>query len=204
VLFADHHESHASSAFYPSPFRSAAILTVDGVGEWTTTALGRGEDREVSLNEEIRFPDSIGLLYSAFTYYLGFKVNSGEYKLMGLAPFGKPIYQELIRHRLMSIQPDGAFSLSDEFFDYQVGLRMTSKKFEQVFGSPPRTESEPFTQKHQDLAASIQKVVEDLLLSMVGRLHDQTGESCLVNPHSRRFGCSLLPVILEEPWVPLS
>ncbi|MGW8181255.1 MAG: carbamoyltransferase N-terminal domain-containing protein, partial [bacterium] len=136
ILFSDHHESHAASAFFPSPFPSAAILTVDGVGEWTTTSLGRGRNHSIELNEEIRFPDSLGLLYSTFTYYLGFKVNSGEYKLMGLAPYGRPVYEQTIRDNLISVQPDGSFTLDDTYFDYQVGLRMASVELEKLFDAP--------------------------------------------------------------------
>ncbi|MEE8584117.1 MAG: carbamoyltransferase N-terminal domain-containing protein, partial [Acidobacteriota bacterium] len=164
ILFADHHESHAASAFYPSPFQSAAILTVDGVGEWATTTLGTGSGNQVKLEREIRFPHSLGLLYSAFTYYLGFQVNSGEYKLMGLAPYGEPSFSDVIREHLIQIGSDGSFRLNPQYFDYEVGLQMASRRFEALFGGPPRPPGSPFEQRHKDLAASIQKVTEEVLL----------------------------------------
>jgi carbamoyltransferase len=198
ILFSEHHESHAASAFYPSPFPSAAILTVDGVGEWTTTSLGRGHGRDVELLEEIRFPDSLGLLYSTFTYYLGFKVNSGEYKLMGLAPYGRPIYEEMIWENLITVDPDGAFSLSDDYFDYRVGLRMASSQFQELFGASPREDSEPFTQKHKDLAASIQKVVEKVLLRISTRLQQETEETCLCMAGGVALNCVANGRLLRE------
>ncbi|UCF35931.1 MAG: carbamoyltransferase [Acidobacteriota bacterium] len=176
LLFGDHHESHAASAFYPSPFKSAAIYTVDGVGEWTTTSLGRGEDNRIELNQEIRFPHSLGLLYSSFTYYLGFKVNSGEYKLMGLAPYGSPVYADQIRDELINIQDDGAFELNPSYFNYEVGLEMASQQFCELFGGPPRKPSEPLTTKQKDIAASIQKVTEEVVLRTARHLHRETGE----------------------------
>jgi len=198
ILFSEHHESHAASAFYPSPFSSSAILTVDGVGEWTTTSLGKGEGQEIELNKEIRFPDSLGLLYSTFTYYLGFKVNSGEYKLMGLAPYGRPVYQEMILDKLISVDRDGAFSLSDDYFDYRVGLRMASAKFEELFGAAPRKESEPFTQQHKDLAASIQKVVEEILLKISTQLQKETQETCLCMAGGVALNCVANGRLLRE------
>ena len=198
ILFSEHHESHAASAFYPSPFSSSAILTVDGVGEWTTTSLGKGEGHEIELNKEIRFPDSLGLLYSTFTYYLGFKVNSGEYKLMGLAPYGRPVYQEMILDKLISVDRDGAFSLSDDYFDYRVGLRMASAKFEELFGAAPRKESEPFTQQHKDLAASIQKVVEEILLKISTQLQKETQETCLCMAGGVALNCVANGRLLRE------
>ncbi len=176
VLFSEHHESHAASAFYPSPFRSAAILTVDGVGEWTTTSMGRGQEGEIQLDWEIRFPDSLGLFYTAFTYYLGFEVNSGEYKLMGLAAYGKPVYERVIRENLIDLSPDGAFRLNQKYFDYQVGLRMISGHFEKLFGAPPRSPGQKLTQTHMDIAASVQKVLEEALLNICRFLRKETGE----------------------------
>ena len=179
ILFADHHESHAASAFYPSPFESAALLTVDAVGEWTTTSWGRGEGNEIELESEIRFPHSLGLLYTTFTYYLGFEVNSGEYKVMGLAPYGRPTYEDLIRERLIALEEDGSFRLNTEFFDFETGLKMASARFEKLFGGPPRAPDEPITGKHKDIAASIQKVTEDVILRTCCHLRQQTGESKL-------------------------
>ena len=160
VLFADHHESHAASAYYPSPFSSAALLTIDAVGEWTTTALGQAKGNEMYLDSEILFPHSLGLLYTTFTYYLGFRVHSGEYKVMGLAPYGNPVYQDLIENHLIQINPDGSFQLSGDYFNFEVGLKMASSRFEKLFGGPPRKPEEPLSQKHKDLAASIQKVTK--------------------------------------------
>ena len=158
LLFSEHHLSHAASAFYPSPFREAAILTMDGVGEWTTTSIALGKDNDVSILKEIHFPHSLGLLYSAFTYYTGFKVNSGEYKVMGLAPYGKPIYVDLIKDHLIHIKDDGSFQLDMSYFDYCTGLKMTNKRFERLFGEPPREPESALTQRDMDLAASVQCV----------------------------------------------
>ena len=164
LLFSEHHLSHAASAFYPSPFDEALVLTMDGVGEWTTTsvAIGRGSDLKVV--KEIRFPHSLGLLYSAFTYYTGFRVNSGEYKLMGLAPYGEPKYVDVITKNLLDIKEDGTFRLDLSYFDYCTGLTMTNKKFDKLFGQPRRVpDQDELTQFHMDIAASIQKVVEDIV-----------------------------------------
>jgi carbamoyltransferase len=174
-LFAEHHESHAASAFFPSPFEEAAILTVDGVGEWATATLGTGRENTISLSHELRFPHSLGLLYSAFTYHCGFDVNSGEYKLMGLAPYGEPRFADLILKRLIHLKEDGSFRLDLSFFDYCQGLRMTSRRFSEVFGGPPRKRGEPITPREMDLAASIQSVTEEILLRMVRHLHGMTG-----------------------------
>ncbi len=168
LLFSEHHVSHAASAFFPSPFESAAVLTMDGVGEWATTSWGVGSGSELKLLKEIHFPHSLGLLYSAMTYYTGFKVNSGEYKVMGLAPYGEPKYASLIRDHLIDIREDGSFWLNQEYFDYCHNLRMTNDKFHQLFGGPPRNADEPLTQKHMDLAASIQAVIEDAVVT-IGR-----------------------------------
>ncbi len=174
-VFLEHHESHAASAFFPSPFDEAAILTLDGVGEWATACMGHGRGNRVELSHELRFPHSLGLLYSAFTYFCGFKVNSGEYKLMGLAPFGEPRHQELILDKLMDLKEDGSFRLDLSYFDYCAGLRMTSRKFDRLFGGPPRRPESPITQRECDLAASIQKVTELVMLRMAHHLHRLTG-----------------------------
>jgi carbamoyltransferase len=162
LLFLDHHESHAASAFFPSPFEEAAILTLDGVGEWTTTSCGVGSGNRLRLTHHLRFPHSLGLLYSAFTYYCGFKVNSGEYKLMGLAPYGRPIYQDVILQRLLNLGADGTFRLNMEHFNFCQGLTMTGRRFHRLFGGPPRHPESQLTQRHMDLAASIQAVTEDV------------------------------------------
>ncbi len=198
ILFAEHHESHAAAAFYPSPFQSAAILTVDGVGEWTTTALGRGRDNIVELNRELRFPHSLGLLYTAFTQYLGFEVNSGEYKVMGLAAYGKPVYEAQIREHLIRFGENGAFKLNPRYFNYEVGLEMTSARFHQLFGGPPREPGTPLTQKHQDLACSVQKVAEDALLGMCRYLREETGEANLCLAGGVALNCVANGRILRE------
>jgi carbamoyltransferase len=175
LLFTEHHLSHAASAFFPSPFPAAAVLTMDGVGEWATTSLGFGSDTNLHILKEIHFPHSLGLLYSAFTYYTGFKVNSGEYKLMGLAPYGEPKYASLILDRLLHINDDGSFWLDQSYFDYCVGLRMTNERFAQLFGQPARQpEKELLTQFHMDVAASIQKVTEIAVLKLAQELHRVT------------------------------
>lgn len=180
LVFTDHHESHAASAFFPSPFERAAILTIDGVGEWSTTVIGAGEGNKIHLTNEMRFPHSLGLLYSAFTYYCGFKVNSGEYKLMGLAPYGKPIYVDAIFQKLMTIRDDGSFRLNLDFFDYCHGLHMTSSRFHDLFGGAPRAPESPLVQRHLDLAASIQRVTEECVLKLGRHVHQQTGHTDLV------------------------
>lgn len=164
IVFVEHHESHAASAFYPSPFEEAAILTLDGVGEWTTTSVGVGRGNTIDLAEEIRFPHSLGLLYSAFTYYTGFRVNSGEYKLMGLAPYGEPRYVDLILERLIDVKEDGSFRMDMSYFNYCQGLTMTGPRFHELFGGPPREPEAPITERDMDLAASIQKVTELIML----------------------------------------
>ncbi len=170
LLFAEHHQSHAASAYYPSPFDEALVLTLDGVGEWATTTVGIGRGRELEIVREIRFPHSLGLLYSAFTYYTGFKVNSGEYKLMGLAPYGEPEYAGLIRDKLIDVRDDGSFWLDMDYFDYATGLTMTNSRFDALFGGPPRRPESPLTQKEMNIAASIQKVTEEILLRMTRSL----------------------------------
>src|SRR5579872_266338 len=174
-VFAEHHESHAASAFFPSPFEKAAILTIDGVGEWATASFGVGRGNRIELTHELHFPHSLGLLYTAFTYYCGFKVNSGEYKLMGLAPYGQPVYADLIRKELLDLKADGSLKLDQRYFDYCAGDRMTSRRFEAAFGGPPRRPDEPITQREMDLAASIQAVTEDILLACAAEAHRRTG-----------------------------
>ena len=175
LLFTEHHESHAASAFYPSPFEEAAVLCMDGVGEWATTSAWMGEGRSLNPLWEISFPHSLGLLYSAFTYYTGFKVNSGEYKVMGLAPYGEPKYVKQIYDHLLDLKPDGTFHLNMEHFDYCTGLKMTNRKFDDVFGGPPRKPESPLSQREMDLARSIQEVTEEVMLRVSRSLHRETG-----------------------------
>ena len=170
LLFTEHHHSHAASAFYPSPFNEALILTMDGVGEWCTTAAALGRGNRIDMVKEIHFPHSLGLLYSAFTYYLGFRVNSGEYKLMGLAPYGASRYRNLIRDHLIDLKPDGSFKLDLSYFNYCTGLTMTNERFDRLFGLPARAENDPLTQQHMDIAASIQSVLEDSVLALTRSL----------------------------------
>jgi carbamoyltransferase len=179
LLFSEHHLSHAASAFYPSPFNEAAILTMDGVGEWSTTSVAVGKGKNIELLQEIHFPHSLGLLYSAFTYYTGFKVNSGEYKLMGLAPYGTPCYAGVIRDNLVNVKDDGSFRLNMEYFDYCTGFTMTNSKFDALFGEPARKPDDPLTQKHMDLAASIQAVTEEIIIKMTRNIANQTGQKNL-------------------------
>lgn len=175
VLFTEHHQAHAASAFFPSPFERAAVLTLDGVGEWATTSAGVGEGSRIELHRELRFPHSLGLLYSAFTYHCGFKVNSGEYKLMGLAPYGEPRYRERILQELIDLKADGTFRLDQSYFDYAAGLRMTSRRFDRSFDGPPRQPEAPLTQREMDLAASVQAVTEEVVLRLCRDLHKRTG-----------------------------
>ena len=174
-VFTEHHEAHAASAFFPSPFEEAALLTIDGVGEWATASLGTGRGHRIELSHEMHFPHSLGLLYSAFTYFCGFKVNSGEYKLMGLAPYGTPRFAGLILEHLVELKPDGSFRLHLDYFNYCAGLTMTSQKFDRLFGGPPRKPEAALTSRELDLAASIQQVTEEILLRMARQLHAQTG-----------------------------
>ena len=175
VLYAEHHESHAASAFFPSPFDEAAILTIDGVGEWATAAMGVGQGNDIEIHKELHWPDSLGLLYSAFTYYTGFKVNSGEYKVMGLAPYGDPKYVDLIYRELIDLKEDGSFTLNQKYFNYLTGLTMTSEAFHELFGGPPREPESKLTQKEMDLARSVQEVCEEIMLRMARSLHRDTG-----------------------------
>jgi len=175
IFFSEHHQSHAASAFFPSPFDEAAIITFDGVGEWTTTSWGRGKADQFEINQEINFPHSLGLLYSAFTYYVGFRVNSGEYKLMGLAPYGEPKYADLIRRELIDIKADGSYRLNMKYFNYPVGLTMTNERFHRLFGLPPRKPETKLEQKHMDIAASIQLVTEEVMVKTANHVHQMTG-----------------------------
>ena len=175
IVFIEHHESHAASAFFPSPFEEAAVLTVDGVGEWATASFGVGTGNRIELTHELFFPHSLGMLYSAFTYYCGFKVNSGEYKLMGLAPYGEPKYVDLILQHLIDLKQDGSFRMEMSYFNYCQGLTMTAQKFHRLFGGPPRKPESPLTQREMDIAASIQSVTEEIMLRMALHVHEQTG-----------------------------
>lgn len=175
LLFSEHHLSHAASAFYPSPFERAAILTLDGVGEWATTSLAEGDGNRIRIVREIQFPHSLGLLYSAFTYYTGFKVNSGEYKVMGLAPYGAPRYASQIYEHLIDLKPDGSFRLNLDYFNYCTGLTMTNRRFDGIFGGPPRKPEERLTQRHMDLAASVQAVTEEVMLRLTRSIAAETG-----------------------------
>jgi len=179
ILFPEHHESHAASAFFPSPFEEAAFLTIDGVGEWATASYGTGEANRIRILAEIHFPHSLGLLYSAFTYYLGFKVNSGEYKVMGLAPYGEPRYRDKILGELMDLKEDGSFKLNMKYFNYCTGLTMTGKAFDRLFGGPPRAPETALEQKHMDLAHSLQDVTEEVMMRMARHVHAETGKKDL-------------------------
>lgn len=175
ILFTGHHEAHAASAFFPGPFREAAVICFDGVGEWATTTWGLGRANRVELKQQVSFPHSLGLLYSAFTYYLGFKVNSGEYKVMGLAPYGEPRYFDLILSKVIDLKPDGSFRLNMDFFDYCHGLTMTNHNFDKLFGGPPRKPEAELTRTYRDVAASIQKVTEEVMLRIGRHVHKETG-----------------------------
>jgi carbamoyltransferase len=179
VLYAEHHESHAASAFFPSPFDEAAILTMDGVGEWATASIGSGRGNDLEIHRELHWPDSLGLLYSAFTYYTGFKVNSGEYKVMGLAPYGEPRYVDVILSELMDLKDDGSFRLNQAYFNYLSGLTMTNGAFDRLFGGPPRTPESELTQREMDLARSVQVVCEEVMLRMARTAHKETGSANL-------------------------
>jgi carbamoyltransferase len=176
IIFPEHHESHAASAFFPSPYQEAAFITIDGVGEWTTTSYGIGRDNQVEIIADIGFPHSLGLLYSAFTYYTGFKVNSGEYKVMGLAPYGEPKYKDAILSELIDLKDDGSFRLNMRYFNYCAGLTMTSGEFHRLFGGPPRDPESTPTQKEMDLARSVQEVTEEVMLRMARHVHRETGQ----------------------------
>lgn len=206
IFFPEHHESHAGSAFYPSPYASAAILTVDGVGEWATSTIGHGRGNQVEILKELRFPHSLGLLYSAFTYFTGFKVNSGEYKLMGLAPYGQPTYVNLIRDRLLDLRNDGSFRLNLDYFGYLDGLTMTNNRFDELFGGPPRKAESDLTQREMDLAASIQVVTEDIVLNMARHAQAVTGEKYLCLAGGVALNCVangrlLREKIFDDVWI---
>jgi carbamoyltransferase len=206
LIFPEHHESHAASAFFPSPFERAAVLTIDGVGEWTTTSVGRGEGNQVELLKELRFPHSLGLLYSAFTYYLGFRVNSGEYKVMGLAPYGEPKFRDLILSELLDLKSDGSFRLNLRYFDFMAGLTMTNRAFDQLFGGPPRKPEGELTQRHMDLARSIQAVAEEVMLRMARHVHELTGERHLCLAGGVALNCVgngriLREGLFEKIWI---
>src|SRR5262249_53683518 len=205
-IYTAHHESHAASAFYPSPFEEAAIMTLDGVGEWATASFGHGRGNRIALTHEQRFPHSLALLYSAFTYYCGFKVNSGEYKLMGLAPYGAPRYADLIKEHLLDLKEDGSFRMDMSYFNYCQGLTMTSEKFHRLFGGPPREPDTLLRERDMDIAASIKKVTEEIMLRSARHVHAQTGLkklclaggvelNCVGNGHILREGP------FEEVWI---
>ena len=198
VLFGEHHESHAASAFFPSPFQEAAILTMDGVGEWATSSIAQGKDNKIELLQELHFPHSLGLLYSAFTYYLGFKVNSGEYKVMGLAPYGEPKYADLILDRLIDLKQDGSFRMDMEYFDYLGGMTMTNDKFASVFGHPVRKSETQLGQKEMDIAASLQKVTEEIMIKMARHIRELTGMKNLCLAGGVALNCVGNGKILKE------
>jgi carbamoyltransferase len=198
IIFPEHHESHAASAFFPSPFNEAAILTMDGVGEWTTSSYGIGRGSSIELWADIKFPHSLGLLYSAFTYYTGFKVNSGEYKVMGLAPYGEPKYKKLIYDHLINVKDDGSFRMNMKYFDYCAGLTMTNNKFHKLFGSPPRVPETKLTQKDMDLARSLQEVTEEIVLKMGHHVHKETGMKNLVLAGGVALNCVVNGKLLRE------
>jgi len=206
LLFGDHHESHAASAFYPSPFEEAAILTIDGVGEWATSSIGAGRGHKITLLKELRYPDSLGLLYSAFTYYTGFKVNSGEYKVMGLAPYGNPRYVGEIKDKLLEIREDGSLRMNHEYFSYSQGLRMTNGAFDKLFGGPPRKPESQITQREMDLARSIQVITEEVMLKMANHAKRETQSKYLCLAGGVALNCVangrvLREVPFEDIWI---
>ena len=206
LLFGDHHESHAASAFYPSPFEEAAILTIDGVGEWATSSIGVGQGHKITLLKELRYPDSLGLLYSAFTYYTGFKVNSGEYKVMGLAPYGDPRYVSEIKDKLVEIREDGSLRMNHEYFSYSQGLRMTNGAFDKLFGGQPRKPESQITQREMDLARSIQVITEEVMLKMAHHAKRETQSKYLCLAGGVALNCVanarvLREVPFEDIWI---
>ena len=206
ILFPKHHESHAASAFYPSPFKEAAFLTIDGVGEWSTASYGIGRNNRIELMADIRFPHSLGLLYSAFTYYTGFKVNSGEYKVMGLAAYGKPKFKNLIYEYLIDVKDDGSFRMNMDYFDYTVGLKMTSDKFADIFGGPPRKPESELTQREMDLARSVQEVIEETIIKMAQNIKQETGMNNLCLAGGVALNCVangklLRKQIFDDIWI---
>ncbi len=198
LLFSEHHLSHAASAFYPSPFQRAAVLTIDGVGEWTTTSVAIGNGSDLKVLKEIHFPHSLGLLYSAFTYYTGFKVNSGEYKVMGLAPYGEPRFADLIFENLIKLNSDGSFQLDMSYFDFATGLTMTNKKFDNLFGGPARVSETQLTQREMDLAASIQKVTQEIILKIAKNIAKETGEKNLCLAGGVALNCVANGILIRE------
>ena len=198
ILFTEHHQAHAASAFLPSPFEEAAILTIDGVGEWATTTVGRGKGNEITLLKEIRFPHSLGLLYSAFTSYCGFRINSGEYKLMGLAPYGAPKYADAIQRELLDIKPDGSFWLNIEYFDFLRGYTMTNDRFHKLFGGPPRQPEEPILERHMDVARSVQAVTQEVMLLLARHAREVTGLPDLCLAGGVALNCVANGLILRE------
>lgn len=198
IIFPEHHESHAGSAFFPSPYKEAAILTMDGVGEWTTASYGIGEGNNINILAEIKFPHSLGLLYSAFTYYTGFKVNSGEYKVMGLAPYGRPVYKDAILNELIDLKEDGSFKLNMKYFNYCAGLTMTNDRFHKLFGGAPRKPETKLTEREMDLARSIQDVTEEIMLRMARHVHKVTGKKYLVLAGGVALNCVGNGRILRE------
>ena len=199
ILFSEHHLSHAASAFYPSPFEKAIILTADGVGEWATTTVAIGDKNKIEIKKELHFPHSLGLLYSAFTYYIGFKVNSGEYKVMGLAPYGKPKYTDQILNNLIDLKDDGTFMLDQNYFNYSTGLTMTNEKFNKLFGHPPRkAETDKITQFHMDIASSIQNVTEKIMLMLAKSLRKEYKIPNLCLAGGVALNCVANGKILEE------
>ena len=207
IVFTGHHESHAASAFFPSPFDEAAILTMDGVGEWDTASIGHGKGNKIEMLKTLRFPHSLGLLYSAFTYFCGFRVNSGEYKLMGLAPYGEPKYVDLILEKLIDLKPDGSLAMDMKYFNYCQGLTMTSPEFDKLFGGPPRNAESMITQREMDLAASIQKVTEEVVLRMARHAKELTGAKYLCLAGGVALNCVANGVLLREKifddvWIP--
>jgi carbamoyltransferase len=207
IVFTGHHESHAACAFFPSPFDEAAILTMDGVGEWDTASIGHGKGNKIELLKTLRFPHSIGLLYSAFTYFCGFRVNSGEYKLMGLAPYGEPKYVDLILDKLVDLKPDGSLAMNMKYFNYCQGLTMTNGEFDRLFGGPPRNAESMITQREMDLAASIQKVTEEAVLRMARHARELTGAKYLCLAGGVALNCVANGLLLREKifddiWIP--
>ena len=198
VLFTEHHESHAASAFFPSPFEEAAVICFDGVGEWATTTWGVGKGNRVEIKEQISFPHSVGLLYSAFTYYTGFKVNSGEYKVMGLAPYGEPKYVDMIMEEIIDVKKDGSFRMNMDYFNYCQGLTMTNRKFDKLFGGPPRKPEEELTQREMDIAASIQKVTETIMLRIGKHVYEKTGQKNLCMAGGVALNCVGNGILLRE------
>lgn len=206
ILFPEHHESHAASAFFPSPFTKAAILTIDGVGEWATSSFGIGKDNSIEVLSELHFPHSIGLLYSAFTYFTGFKVNSGEYKVMGLAPYGEPKYVQQIYDHLIDLKEDGSFRMNMAFFDYCAGLKMTNGKFDKIFDGPPRKPESDLTQREMDLARSVQEVTEEIMMRMARHIKKVTGEKYLCMAGGVALNCVangklLRSGLFEDIWI---